>query len=487
MNIDSYHGASVSGPVSRPELRQKMRFFRFDDPFLYICLYYIVSIYSFLKIPLWGSLVLLCLFFAFLIKEPNIGKLIQKPVVFWFFLVYTVSVLGFYAIIGHGIWNSNTIVAYRLVRYVPDFIMGLYVVQRRGAVCVLIWVLLAVTAMTGVLSLFYSVGFYQETGEAVARIRHHELHRQGMDHNLATYELFNVRSVHDFAARSYYFLIGLGGLFIYGRFLKRSWLFIYIAMLIAALAGAVMTGYTIPIYLTVIGVLVYMLFRINKPSNAWLILVLFIAFALGVKFSYHFGITAFTKYFDKAVAILQVSGSGDIAEINRYQLFMTSFKSFIRNPVIGVGSYIQVPATARGLELIGGHSTLGDNLGQYGLLGNIGYFVLFGFIIKQLINIRRGKSPNYLGPFYTVFVIFFAVLLVHSFVNPTINTHSINRVSFLMFGLFFGMLYHPHPFACLMPPAFIRKNEALAAGEPAPVLRRRPINTGRRNAVRGRF
>lgn len=425
---------------------------------LYISLYYVITLYSYVKIPLLGTAVLVAGFLITAIREPRSQHLFAKATVIWISIFYTLGFLLLMAAMKYGFWQSQIIVAYRLARYIPDVLMGIYVANRRGGIFTLICVIASVTAFTGLTSLVFNVQFYGAVGEAAVRYRHEMTQRQGLEIDSA-FEMMGIGGVNAAAARAYYFALCLGGFLFLWPMLKRFWVVIYIGMLIAMLAGTILSGLTVPLFLVAFAIGLFLLLRINRPTTAIFGIILAFAFSLAVFLSYQYHITAFTKYFDKALTIIgqTVGSSGDISEISRYGLFMTSMKSFLSHPLIGVGGVILVSTGGSTLHMIGSHSGFADTLGQWGLIGSFGYIVLIIYIVILLWRLRPRQNGSPLGSFYFAFVVLFSVFALHSFVNPTIGTHEIMQVFLLAIGMLFGASQNPNPITSLLPAPWARR------------------------------
>jgi len=90
----------------------------------------------------------------------------------------------------------------------------------------------------------------------------------------------------------------------------------------------------------------------------------------------------------------------------RFDLYLSSFMTFLENPFVGVGFLTQYNYY-NNLQYIGGHSEWLDFLGVFGLIGSIPlFFVLF---INYRETIKKYKNINYQSAIIIVYLLFIVI------------------------------------------------------------------------------
>ena len=114
---------------------------------------------------------------------------------------------------------------------------------------------------------------------------------------------------------------------------------------------------------------------------------------IGVGFYFSAGSESFQFSLDKAKNLskdIAVHGLKNGDETGRYQLMQISLSTFLENPLFGVGPYSgedTVEMEAR----IGSHSSLLDQLAEYGIVGFGSYLVLMGLLTRRVfLGIKFG-------------------------------------------------------------------------------------------------
>lgn len=123
---------------------------------------------------------------------------------------------------------------------------------------------------------------------------------------------------------------------------------------------------------------------------------------------------------EKAARIFQGIVGGGLAEgdeTGRYDLFLTSARTFLQQPWFGIG-----PVTGADLNealqatWVGGHASLLDQLAEYGVVGFGWYLLLLGLLTKRVLRgLRFGLDPLFSKAVAIVWVAF----LVTSIYNMT--------------------------------------------------------------------
>lgn len=433
------------------DLTRNRRLFLLEDPLFYIIIYLVPNLYPFIRVPLvWTFLTVGC-FILLTLRDSKFQRIIFTPVLFWVGLGVFMLILAFSYFTDHGYRVTHTNVAYRVLRYVPEIIMGMYVANRRSGIYILCGVILLVGGATSFASSVFSLHFYGETGKTA--IRHaHRMGTLGVETS-AAFDMLGITNVHGAASRAYIFILSLGFIFtIMG--ITKIWLnLVFLGAALALLVGATFSGLTTPMILLVIGVAALLLTRIHRLKT-WVVGVLSVAlFSVSTWLFYSFHITAFTKYTDKAYSLLgAIFGFGEtvVEDVDRFQLFMVSWNSFMDSPIFGVGGYLYIPGLVSGP--IGGHSSFADMLGQYGIIGGSVLAVMVFTVIFYLLRIRRGRRHQQLGPFYLTLVIYFGLAFIHSFVNPVIGAWQVQQMLSFVIGITFGLSVNRLPGVALMPP-----------------------------------
>jgi hypothetical protein len=356
----------------------------------------------------------------------------------------------------HGITNSSLVLAFRLLRYLPEFFMGIFLLTKPKSFFYFILFISIVVAFSGILSLKYSIDLYEQTGETAVRARHAVEHREGYTLGSEA-DMMAVGSIHSAAARSYYFLLAFGAFLFYSRMIRTNYNALALVLLLTILVTTVLSGLTLPSILVAIGLALYGRLRVKRLKNLLVALFYILIFIIGVIAVYRFEITLFTRYFDKAFQIFNsmLGIEGTYADVDRFQLFMVSLRTFFEYPIFGVGAHLYLPGA--GLGLVGGHSSISDFPAQFGIVGNIGIIVVMLWITRTVIEYYRDQRLRYyLGEMRSFFLIFWVVIFLHSFVNPTLGAPDIMRLIYLCLGMMVAIKYNPNFYIALMPPARMR-------------------------------
>lgn len=119
--------------------------------------------------------------------------------------------------------------------------------------------------------------------------------------------------------------------------------------------------------------------------------------------------------------ILLGNGAGDGDLGSRAQATWASLNTFFNHPFTGAGGiYYSDPS------VIGAHSQWADDLGRYGLIGNV---LLWGFLILFIMSLYR----QYRGSSYVLSLICcYIVVLILGFLNPVFSSPAIGTVIFFL-------------------------------------------------------
>jgi hypothetical protein len=428
------------------------------NPIFFICLYFVFQLYPFIRIPFVLSAVSILGFLTSALLQGNSIKPFHKTSTFWICIGYSLFCLYIFAFVGHGYQYSNTAFAYTLIRYIPEFLMALYLSNRKHGLFPVVVTIMVVCSFTGILSIIFNIDYYNKTGGSALRDRKEILmSTKGMG-DVREMDAMGIIGVNAAASRAYLFAICLGYFLAVKRLLKPSVYAIFVALLTIMLLATILSGLTVPLILCAIAIIGFSVLLVRKLSSVIMLFVMATAFALGTFLSYQFNLTVFTKYFDKAWNLInRLTGTdGFIQEIDRYQLFMLSWETFLQNPIFGVGGRTGI--LGHGGVLIGGHSGFADTLGQFGLIGSLGFIVLFVYTIYTLYLLINLEKRNILGSFYFTFLVFFSIFFVHSFVNPTLGTFSITQVLIFVLGLMMGLRRSARPTSAILPPPTFSKS-----------------------------
>lgn len=136
------------------------------------------------------------------------------------------------------------------------------------------------------------------------------------------------------------------------------------------------------------------------------------------------------------VSYMEGNTSVDIANVSglRTYLAQVSWKTFLSNPLIGVGSYAFIP----GIRIIGGHSTVLDMFAQFGLIGGI---PVIGMLLSWLfaaITIYRHNKTTYLG---LALIGLWSAYLAGCIMNPYLFSGAVDHYVFTFAGITVGLAH----------------------------------------------
>ena len=176
------------------------------------------------------------------------------------------------------------------------------------------------------------------------------------------------------------------------RALKETrWL--RLALLLACLLIAIevtIAGFATPVSLLLLSIplLLVLSFLLSGAKRRMMALLIsgVLAFAVLVGYQYTYDNPLLTPAYDRIVTFLLDPTSGGYTganvEVSRWYLAEISLRSFEAEPVWGMGG-----GNTRYSEFVGGHSSLFDALGSYGLFGGGG--ALIGVILVMLFGAAR--------------------------------------------------------------------------------------------------
>lgn len=431
----------------------------FMNPVFWICAFFVIDGILVLRIiPKVGTGVCFLGFLMTAFSQPNALRVFKSPVMLWAGIAYTLLYFAFARFIEYGPYRgySTGLILYRLLRVLPILLMGMYLANSRRGV---FWAILTVLGVNGIMSFFmvrYGLQFAGETGQAAARI----MHSEGMTLDAA---IAGVAGVHQAAARAYIFILAAGLFLSVRNRMNLSGNIVYLGLLGMLGLGILFSGFTAPILLIVIAcglIAAFQFFKIRTFVFSIFMLGLLVG---GYMFAQALQINAILFPFEKAISLLSIPFGGGaeetrLVDVDRYRLFMVSFRTFLDNPLTGVGGYLFIPGIGLSTDTpIGGHSTFGDWLAQFGLIGNFGLFIIGISIYKNLRHIRLSGRARAMGPFAIILKVYFLVWLIHSLGNPVLAAANIDVMTAFAMGLVHGFSRTPGLFAATAPPAFLCK------------------------------
>ena len=147
----------------------------------------------------------------------------------------------------------------------------------------------------------------------------------------------------------------------------------------------------------------------------------------------------FTSIFS-GVAGEDVASSLEVASSSRASLLVTSFKTFLQNPVMGHGF------SGVGDLAVGGHSFLFDTAATFGLAGLLPILAFFTLILFSLWRARTAAGASWPPSSSTIFLF---TLLAGLVMNPYfLNLLSLSYFLFLLLGFAIAdgeLIQHKHP------------------------------------------
>ena len=135
-----------------------------------------------------------------------------------------------------------------------------------------------------------------------------------------------------------------------------------------------------------------------------------------------------------------VASSLEVASSSRVSLLVTSFKTFLQNPVMGHGF------SGVGDLAVGGHSFLFDTAATFGLAGLLPILAFFTLILFSLWRARTAAGASWPPSSSTIFLF---TLLAGLVMNPLfLNLLSLSYFLFLLLGFAIAdgeLIQHKHP------------------------------------------
>lgn len=254
-------------------------------------------------------------------------------------------------------------------------------------------------------------------------------------------------AVGDEAIKQNYQGLGIGGFgFVYSSvfiiipllyflFKKNSVLTVWHRMIsiIAFISMFIMlfhASYTIALLFTLIGIFLVFFIRGKKSLILGIIFAVFLliffpreligSFLVNIADLFQTNETIRVKFLDFAQGFLSESTGSQTSY--RFQLYLSSFKTFLSNPLFGIYGPFGNPMTA----VIGGHSGWLDLMAYYGLFGSLPLFIGISLVLRrQLLFFTEHPYFNYLLIVQILFIVF-------GFINPTITIYEIGFSIFVI-------------------------------------------------------
>lgn len=456
------------------------------NPIFWICAFFIVDGILILRIlPRVGTGICFLGFLMTASMQPNALRIFASPKMMWVGIGYTLLYFAFARLIEYGPFNGYTVglIFYRLLRVMPILLMGIYIANTRHGVFWGIATMLAVNGTMSLLMVRYGIQFEVETGQTAARV----MHTEGMTMDAA---LAGVGGVHQAAARAYIFILAVGFYLSARKQLSLSTNIAFLALFGMLGLGVLFSGFTAPMLLIIIAGGLIAAFQFFRIRTLVFSLVFMGLLAAGYIMAELLQMQIILNQFDKAISLLSIPFGGgsegrELADVDRYQLFMISLSTFMNSPVFGVGGYLYIGGDVLGgSNPLGGHSTFIDWPAQFGIIGIIGLIVIGISIYKNLRYIRISGRAKAMGPFALVLKVYFLVWLIHSVGNPNLATANIDVMTAFTLGLLHGFARTPGLFAALEPPRIFHKKGGLfAAIKKPPIGSRLPRPTQWRRPV----
>lgn len=236
---------------------------------------------------------------------------------------------------------------------------------------------------------------------------------------------------------SFYSSIGIGDYdFVYGcvlivpalTYLARNGKFrlLYICFLMLDATTIYFSGYTIGLFLTVVGCLVTLYFVSSKPVKVVVVIALILLVPAYFSFIQYDYVTLIykipsnllrTKLLDFFGGIFNSGfGSQSTGRIDRYQ---SSLRLFLQHPLLGMNA-------TPDLSSYGRHSGILDMLAQFGIIVSCTYFYVFAMIFRRQYKIMPNRNVK------RIYLITIALLVTYSFVNPLLYIYRIGFSFFLL-------------------------------------------------------
>lgn len=224
--------------------------------------------------------------------------------------------------------------------------------------------------------------------------------------------------------------------------LSKRWKLFVIVMQATFTIVAVLSGFGATTVMTVLAIILLAIYAPVK-SVGWRLYYLGVSSAIYAVFEFvRRGLLAeggkgaagqaFAKFSQLFASIFsgfageEVASSFEVASSNRVSLIVTSFKTFLQNPVMGHGF------SGVGDLAVGGHSFLFDTAAIFGLAGLLPILAFFTLIAFSLWRARTAAGPSWPPSSSTIFLF---TLLAGLVMNPYfLNLLSLSYFLFLMLG-----------------------------------------------------
>ena len=345
-----------------------------------ICLYIVTGI---LNIPIFAALILINLFLL-LIDKDKIKKIVSInylviiiPLVLFIILRAVAYLTSFGDLtINYVVDQFRTVFAIFLCLYYLPSNQKEKEETNKWLIYIPIFAIIVVCVRTTITLIFYpNISRYMATGKS---------DNVGINTFLvASYDLIYGFVFFDLAL--IYSLIKFKQFQLYKKILLISFLCVVTVTIFLA-------SFSLAIFILLLGVFL-LLFYSGKRKVFYSILivalVLFYPLGIGIIYLGHYLIPNvwLSERIIQLGQLMTFTLQGDSELSDRFSKILESIKTFINNPVFGVGGYYTT--TNMALYEIGGHSTLSDDLARYGLF--VGLISSFGFLNFVIFINKKAK------------------------------------------------------------------------------------------------
>ena len=133
---------------------------------------------------------------------------------------------------------------------------------------------------------------------------------------------------------------------------------------------------------------------------------------------------------EKIVTIFTLGSASNYEDPNdpmvRGNLMKTSMKTFLENPLFGIGVY---DAETFGVEYVGNHSGIVDSMAQFGLIGIIWYLIFILICFRRLFLALKYNPSNLI---HQARFLTFILFLIGAMANPMLFDIGISAIVFIL-------------------------------------------------------
>lgn len=217
----------------------------------------------------------------------------------------------------------------------------------------------------------------------------------------------------------------------------RSWKLLVLALLATAVAVATASFAAATGLLGIVGLSLLVHEMMVRRRIVQGVLLGIVVLGAGYMFAMSdnpYSVKTTNRITDLSATVIQGGSLEEADESGRWPAAMVSWRSFMSEPMFGIGAYYMMEYT----DILGSHCSALDWPAQYGLVGTVGPVLLFGIALASSIKMALRRMRPITG---RILVLFWIVYLFNGLINPSWLEPAIDFYTFFALGLTAALRY----------------------------------------------